>query len=599
MSWPPLADSTSKSPSPPPELSKVASASRELLETNSTPPPELPKLGPPSRTFNQTVLDTPPEPPKTNPPPRELIETDGIHQALKAIVKPVEENMPHEEMKPETYRVENYKVPTNSSEVTSDSDLSFINFYDVEYSQVVKKSKNENIHIPIKTTPLGVSYKPLPDQNGSNHTEQEINNVNDAPVAKPRVLNIHTKNNNDLFIKASGANKQRNMSPVDKPILRRHLSESSLIEDSFDAPPKVLHQKKDNTLISKIYKDPKVRLFALHSREEIPGTDSEYIKPIYNTQRSFDAKVVNTENNSSLNLSKGRSCNSSDDGITSEYESGKTGKMSFFSSEEDLLSLNSDTSFRPSDFVSTKNQDIKLNDSLYNQNRGSIRTPSPSATLTPRTPSTRKFIYGSQEDLLSIDEIGSIPQRKDNTLISKIYKDPNVRNFALKNHREPTIPSTPKPRKMSSSDDEHYHHAENKMAFQNRFFASRQKYSSYDDLSSAEISIETHQDTETAPSPYSDHPESAQGYNSEDLDIDEVARRRVVRQAMGKFSKSERDIKSSFCRTTSMEDFDSVRVSVRDLRKKFESNDVSRLLYSYLYKNIFLGRYDIKFFLRD
>ncbi|CAH1127866.1 unnamed protein product [Ceutorhynchus assimilis] len=519
VSWPPphQTDYTrSETPSPLPELPKSAPPSKELILEH----PKTTQFSP-SRDL---ILDIPPEPPKTAPPPF-IIETDGIHQAVKALVTPEEDHiMPHKALE-QVHKVESYSVQLSTAEVTSESDTSFVNFYDVEHGQVMKKTKNEDVHqIPIKPQP---------------------------PVARPRVLGGESKK----YEKASSKNMQRNNSPIERPILRRHLSESSLLDDSVDAHPKALHQKKDNTLISKIYKDPKIRLFALNSREGVIHGDKQYL-----SQKSLDSKI-------SLGTS------ASDDGLTSEYESGKTGKMSFFSSEEDLLSLNSEVSF-----VATKNGDVKLNESEHRN----IRTPSPSPLITPNTPSTRKFIYSSQEDLLSIDEVGSLPQRKDNTLISKIYQDHKVRNFALNTNREFQPDLHSKPRKVSSSDEEHYHYNE-KVTIQKRNFAH--KYNSYDDLSSADMSFEDNYQnghnlsidqksatlmvkTSSAVSSVND------GYNSEDLEIEEIARRHVVREALGKFSKSEMVINSNFHRGTSFEEGD-VRVSVRDLRKKFETNEVS------------------------
>jgi len=320
----------------------------------------------------------------------------------------------------------------------------------------------------------------------------------------------------------------------------------------------------------------------LHSREEVPGNDGEYIKPILTSQLSFDPKVASSEN-SSFYISKTKSYNSSDDGITSEYESGKTGKMSFFSSEEDLLSINSEEGFRNNNLVFTKINEVKAK-TVIEKNKKTHRSQSPNYVLTPRS-NTNKFIYGSQEDLLSIDEMGALPQRKDNTIISKIYKDAKVRNFAIKTHGgivsdcEPlTTPKTPKSPKVFSSDEEHYH-TDTTLTVQKRNLSHKKVYSSYDDLSSTDISLENtfshtiNHTSQHALSQRTNNEDDETGYKSEDIDVGEVAKRHIVRNALGKFSKSELNVKSHFVRSASMEDGDEVRVSVRDLKKKFESKD--------------------------
>lgn len=132
------------------------------------------------------------------------------------------------------------------SELTSDSDVSYVNCYDVTNSQVYKKTKNGEKEA---------------DGTGSNLNgtdEERIEIVKrEVPVLKERkYIKAHPIYSSPL--KASN-----------QTVLRRHKSETDLLEDSFDAPPKVLARKKDNTLISRIYSQPHVRQFALSSRNQV------------------------------------------------------------------------------------------------------------------------------------------------------------------------------------------------------------------------------------------------------------------------------------------------------------------------------------------
>lgn len=523
VAWPSSEPSRSRTPSPPPALPKAAPPSRVQIEIETSP--------------SSDVFEVPPELPKSRPPLQVTAEVDGIHQALKAIVIPLEE------MSQITF----HHQAENSSAVTSDSDLSFVNFYDVEHSQIVRKSKNEDIHIPIKATPLGVSYRPIEDGNEADHPVEGMENgYGDDHVARSRALFEENKADKESFVKAPPPVRARNFGQ-ERVSLRRHLSESSLLDGSYDNPPAVIHPKRDNTLISKIYKDPKVRLFALNSREEIHSME-EIHQSAFNSHRSAETKENHSET-SSMNLSK-EILHSSDDGLTSEYESGKTGRLSFFSSEEDLLSLTSESSH----VVDTRNPTVVSGDQHHYM------------TSPPATPSTKKFIYGSQEDLLSLEEVTCIRPRKDNTLISKIYQDPKVRNFALKTHKNSLPHSlTSKPKQKESID--HAFSVETRGRSFNH--TSRAAINS---SSSAEISLEMYSEQQNG-----DLRQAGNGeHEAEDLDVEEIAKRHVVRQALGKFEKSEVELRQVQLQgNSSVDGADSVRVSVRELKNKFESNDVS------------------------
>ncbi|XP_030765391.1 uncharacterized protein LOC115889511 isoform X2 [Sitophilus oryzae] len=598
--WPPSGPTRDKSLSPqsteppalpttpPPKgligkLTETFSSDAPALPDSPPPktvPPALPNSAPPKIPIQSTSeLSEPvlPEIPKSAPPleligsitTEQFIYTEHLDRAVPAVVIP-EDDMPH-------LTVDQYGSPIvlhesevpnfslHSSEITSDSDLSYVNSYDVTHSQVIKETKDKSLHIPIKPVPFGISYKTIADENGNNATANNnvsLSNSHDIkadiskPIAKPRNL---AKNHAPLE-NGVGSTTPKYVSSTF--ISQRSTSiQANFNEDSFDTPPKHLHQKKDNTLISKIYKDPKVRLFRLRSREDLDNEDSPH-----HTRSSYHQNKTNTNQ-----LSRERNYESSDDGLYSEYDSGKTGKMSFFSSEEDLLSIDSEGSVKHNHVISTINENVATHVGDGDEAFWLKQTSS-----TPKSESTRRFIYGSQEDLLSIDEAEHLPKRKDNTIITKIYKDPRVLNFALTTHGENmpnlevTTPVTPRPKSMnlSSPDDDHFFSPATP-TLKRTPVNKRRLYQSYDDLSSADISLRSEMLSKHETDSLSD--KMKESYNGDDLEVDEIERKHLVRNALGKFSKSEANFNSSFVRATSQDE--EIRVSVRDLRKKFENND--------------------------
>ncbi|XP_060516758.1 uncharacterized protein LOC132696137 isoform X2 [Cylas formicarius] len=519
--------------------------------------------------------------PPQKPPEDEIYqysETNGVHHAVHAVVTDseqhealyecVEEDLFKQEPKIQSYGG-SFAVESNIS-LTSDSDLSYVNFYDVENSQIIRKNKHEEISIPIKSTDAQGTYTAISDNNGDEDSllAAEIHpTIKEVPVAKPRVLGAEEKDDHRRFIKAPTPTQRHLVATTNPNVLRRHHSESDLLADSFDAPPKVLHHRKDNTLISKIYKDHRVRQFAQSTREgRLAGEES---RPNYQNQWSLEVKSAPEI-----------SLDTIDHGFTSDndYSSGKTGKMSF-SSEEDLLSIHSNASIAKKDSV-----DVKFK--LENEERSSsreiaIRSASPSL-LTPKPLSTRKFIYSSSEDLLSTDEVEALPKRKDNTLISKIYKDPKVRKIAL-NSRE-FIPDEyqSRSRKISqyNSDEE---------VFPDRRPASapyekKEIYSSVDNVSStiSEVGHKSYEfkreiSAEKIETKHWNEEVRSKLVNKLEPDLEEIARKKLVHDILEKLSEMDTsevhihpegdDVRKS------VEEIDEFRVSVKDLRKKFEIND--------------------------
>lgn len=161
-------------------------------------------------------------------------------------------NDEEEEIQPEIKEKpmsEDETVDVNVYELTSDSDLSYINCYNVENAQIsriVKEDKEKDI---------------------------EKEKVKEDHDENANVIN-ETKTN--TFIKNNSINSSRKFEPTPINKLNRSQSETDLISD-YDLPVTIIAKKRDNTLISKIYKQANVRSFALSNRDYIPVDDNEVI----------------------------------------------------------------------------------------------------------------------------------------------------------------------------------------------------------------------------------------------------------------------------------------------------------------------------------
>lgn len=416
-------------------------------------------------------------------------------------------------------------------EATSDSDASYVNYYDVEKSQVYKKTINENIQ--------------KKDNEG---------NVSNPELEKKKPL--YNKVNSVTPLRY---NKN---TTVEK---KRHKSESDLVsEDCFDAPPKVLSRKKDNTLISKIYSQPHVRNFALINRKQVPGDDSSLpTSPISPTSSIYE--------------------NSRYNGKVALYNS--EGEMSYnrksaYSSTEDLV----EPAPKQQSFVRSTSAFIISN----NQRKNSVSSEddilsehSPNVSLTAKR-NSKNHIYSSSDDLLSVEE-QEIPQkRKDNTLIEKIYQNPQVRNYGLSSRDyipvqvNSSTPVTPVKKTYSSDDD----FPEIKISPKKpeilisveAISPVRGQYgSNYDLHLASELDLDTEKPNEEV---------VMRNLSTPDPEIDELAKMKLVHNLIDKFGESRPEItpRKKVNSTDKAEQNDSeseVHVSVKELRKKFENKNVS------------------------
>lgn len=149
-----------------------------------------------------------------------------------------------------------------SSEITSDSDISLVNCYDVTQSVVYKKQQDDNEEVQTVEQTFGF------ESSEPSLTHEEVSSVEPEsvkPVAKPRtqINSISSKNT-----------KMQNIGGETDVKLTKY-KES---EDAFDTVPYVINKRSDNTLIRKIYSDPSVRSFALNNRNKLPISVDEPAK---------------------------------------------------------------------------------------------------------------------------------------------------------------------------------------------------------------------------------------------------------------------------------------------------------------------------------
>lgn len=487
-----------------------------------------------------------------------------------------------------------------SSELTSDSDLSYVNFYDVENSQIYKKTKNsEQVTLieakilpeePVINMPSVDTEKS--DMNGNLASEKdkhptvegaEMTNP-ESPVNERKIISKGRIEDRPNFIKATPSARQRTLSHQDNSrTLKRFNSESDLLDNSFDKPPTVISKKKDNTLISKIYQDPNVRNFALSNRNQLPVKNVEVSKPPLRNQLSVDANVIAHATNNNVK----QSSYNSDNGLSPSYIRNK----SYYSSDEDLSSNHSAVNESIPAFKGFQNLNVRRNrlhsrPSVSSED-GLLSDSSTNLDKSPRPKSTRGLIYSSSEDLLSIDEIEKVPKRKDNTLISKIYQDPNVRNFALASREyipvpDDTVPKTPKFVSSSAEDILSDHSVRQ---FRDNRENPIKPHESNENYLTPGISLDSLRIEEIPLSPIVKQSAKEEGLyerkmTTPDPDIDELVKKKIVHNILGQFTKSQPNLATNQKlqvpreRKISM-DSEEVCISVKDLKKKFENNDVS------------------------
>jgi hypothetical protein len=209
---------------------------------------------------------------------------------------PATTNESDQEERTSSVRTEKEDVPTNQLEITSDSDLSLVNFYDVENSKIYfQSSDNDQPEFRITLN------KKAPNMfNGDNVKWQSpVVRVNEKePIfyspeesqqpVKTEPLKAHErgvsrdddeeKNENktnvqNIVITTKKSKQVEHETKIYRPTIDgRKESEinNNGVSTAKRADPLISTKKWDNTLIKKIYSNPVVRSFALTNREQIP-----------------------------------------------------------------------------------------------------------------------------------------------------------------------------------------------------------------------------------------------------------------------------------------------------------------------------------------
>ncbi|XP_057670595.1 uncharacterized protein LOC130902455 isoform X1 [Diorhabda carinulata] len=429
---------------------------------------------PPSKQEKEDFIDKSPEKHISKTYISQTEETGNIFKAIPIIVEP-EINRTPPISPPET---------TEMTSLTSDSDLSYVNIYNVENSEISK-----------------------------------VNGLGEEKVEK----------SSGKFVKATNNNNKRFGNQTN---LKRHKSETDLLDDNFYIPPKVLAKKKDNTLISKIYLDPQVRSFALSNRQHLPVNN---LVPTFRTQLSNPEYIIDYK------------AYHSDDGISTN----RNKKYTVYSSEEDLLSSSS-IEMKNGTMIHTAKMSLSSEDDRYSE-RSSIYSPD-----------QRKQIYSSSDDLLSIDEMDS-HKKRDNTIISKIYQQPAVRKYALEKRKHAQQQSNLQEKIVDVEDN----------VFTD--VSRMPKTTSTKDVDEMEIKLNEINIKENGNDCNQngwDDKEKSPLKNEEENDpgVEEVAKRKIVHNILGKISASQTNLGKSENKEEIHTEED-ITISVKDLRKKFEKLD--------------------------
>lgn len=333
-------------------------------------------------------------------------------------------------------------------------------------------------------------------------------------------------------VSSSRYNKNDNLGQKKRP-----KSESELLIDDFNEPPKILAKKKDNTIISKIYSQPHVRKFALSSRQHVPA---ELPTPNLNSDR-YNGSKTNYNSEGETPFKK----------ISTEDLSNASRNLNISGRSKSLMNINRISVSSEEDFLSEH---------------------SPSTGLTGKQ-NIKSHIYNSSDDLFSIEEKETPQKKKDNTLIGKIYQDPQVRNYALLNRDNIRLEVT------------------NSTTVKN-------SCSSEEEIPETKTSISSSNDIEI---PIKANHKSNYFHSEEkhvvtpNTEMHEIANKKIVHTVLDKFSTKTPVVmrKSKYNSTSKLVLNDTKSetfVSVKELRKKFEKENVSIFISLHLtYEGTFLG----------
>jgi len=285
------------------------------------------------------------------------------------------------------------------------------------------------------------------------------------------------------------------------PSLRRYKSESDLYDQpDFDVPPKVLPKKKDNTLISKIYK--------VLSKNDL-------------TEQTTFRTSPYGQDESALSRSQ-----SDDERIRSQH------RYSSYEGSNDTMTI-------------TKQMSLSSEDDYSDQ----------SSFYSEYKPITNP--YGSNEDLLSIEEPEKA-KKKDNTLISKIYQQPQVRSYAMAKKQNVSVQQS---------------------NFKNN---NKKIVSSDEEVFIEEIPKPVQQTLPAGQVNGTSNKKVSEQENDNDIEVSELAKKRIVHNILDKFSHSAPKPKpqekfngeaNSASEANGVDiNEEEFTTSVRELMKKFENN---------------------------
>ncbi|XP_044267541.1 uncharacterized protein LOC123013208 isoform X2 [Tribolium madens] len=175
------------------------------------------------------------------------------------------------------------------SQLTNNSDLSLINYYDVENSKVYVRAPDDNQKFEVKLNDKEVL---IPDLNEFvKDTASETIILTEPKVRFPEPSSVETKE------------KTKDIPPKISEKLEQSAPVLDKTSQSNTSLPGKTAKKSDNTWIKQIYSNPTVRNFALTNREKIPFEyDSNETKQVANVAKpKIDYK--SNDANSSSNFS--------------------------------------------------------------------------------------------------------------------------------------------------------------------------------------------------------------------------------------------------------------------------------------------------------
>ncbi|XP_074031207.1 uncharacterized protein isoform X5 [Leptinotarsa decemlineata] len=236
----------------------------------------------------------------------------------------------------------------------------------------------------------------------------------------------------------------------------------------------------------------------------------------------------------------------------------ETTNHAFYSSEEDFLV--------PKANEVPKAKIHRLNSSAFSYSSEDLPSEPSSANLE-RSKMSKPYAFSSFEDLLSSEEYEQpLPKKKDNTLISKIYQQQHVRNYALSNRDY--IPDSG-PFKETASFENNLSDDNNRAKQLNKKITVMEQNAAPEKIHLEPLSIVKSLDS-------SEEFKHDRNITTSDQEISEIAKKKIVHNFLDQIASgqpkpnpSRRNIIEDFPETA--EDEEKI-LSVKELRRKFEKD---------------------------